>query len=116
MSSNNWAERTPERYRSAARKIGPATEALIDELLTRGPHPQLTFQSCEGILRLAREYGRERLNAACARALALGTLRYRSVRSILESGLDQHALPEDVPSGDSLPTGHVNIRGAGYYR
>ena len=112
----DWAARTPERYRRAAEKIGPAAAALIDELLARGPHPQLAFKSCEGILRLVREYGRGRVDAACARALALGTLRYSSVRSILERKLEQQALPEEIPSGDSLPSAHVNIRGADYYR
>lgn len=112
----DWANRTPERYRKAASKIGPAAASLIEELLTRGPHPQLAFKSCEGILRLVREYGRERVEAACVRALALGTVRYRSVRSMLERGLEGHPLPEEIPSGDSLPTAHVNIRGADYYR
>jgi len=112
----DWATRTPERYRRGAERIGPSAAELIKELLASGPHPQLTFKSCEGILRLVREYGRERVNAACSRALALGTLRYKSVRSILERGLDQHALPEEPPSGDSIPTVHVNLRGADYYR
>ena len=48
-------------------------------------------------------------------ALALGTLRYSSVQSILERGLDQHPVSE-APSGDCLPSVHVNIRGVEYYR
>jgi hypothetical protein len=32
--------------------------------------------SCIGILRLEKRYAAERLNAACARALALGTRSY----------------------------------------
>ena len=38
---------------------------------------------------LGKSYGEARLEAACARALALGTASYRSIESILKQGLDR---------------------------
>jgi len=60
-------------------------------------------------MRLARHYGKQRLEAACTRAVALGALRYRSVASILKAGLDRQQLPEPAQPELSLPP-HGNVR------
>ena len=63
--------------------------------------------------RLARQYTPVRLEAACTRALAIRSPTYRSVTSILKSGLDrQHHLPSTTPG--ALPL-HENIRGSEYF-
>lgn len=116
-----YAERSPERYLERARKLGAATGELLERVLEERRHPQLAYKSCEGILRLAREYGTDRLEAACRRALAIRAYRYSHVRSMLEHGLEGEALPDEHPSdehpsGDALPSVHVNLRGAGYYQ
>jgi hypothetical protein len=64
-------------------------------------------------LRLAKSYGEQRLNAACARALILGTHRYKSIESILKKGLDQQ--PLNQANEPQLPDDHGNLRGPGYY-
>ena len=77
-------------------------------------HPQQGFRSCLGIMRLAKHYGDERLEAACNRALAINSLSYKSVESILKNGLDQTPLPERQAE---LPViEHDNIRGEHYYQ
>jgi len=53
------------------------------------------------------------LEAAAARALAVHAHSYRSLKSILEKGLDQTTLdlaPEVRPVGP-----HANVRGAQYF-
>jgi len=42
-----------------------------------------------GILRLGEKYGASRLDAACCRALEFGDPRYRTIKNILEKGLDK---------------------------
>jgi len=59
-----------------------------------------------------RSFGRERVEAACSRALDVGTRTYGSVRSILDQGLDQ--VPPARPVGGPL-IDHPNIRGSRYY-
>ena len=103
---------TPERFIRWAEKIGPHTAALITTVLNSRRHPQQAFRSCLGILRLAKSYGDERLEAAAARALAIGANSYRSIESILTHHLDENP-SEQIEL--ALPIEHHNIRGARYY-
>ena len=103
---------TPQRFIRWAEKIGPHTAALITSVLDSRRHPQQAFRSCLGILRLAKSYGDERLEAAAARALAIGANSYRSIESILTHRLDQNR-SEQIEL--ALPIEHHNIRGARYY-
>ena len=53
------------------------------------PHPEQGYRSAMGIIALARRYERDRLEAACERALAINAISYSSVSAILKSGLDR---------------------------
>lgn len=99
----------PERIIRWAATIGPATKCLIEQIMQKQQHPELGYRSCFGILRLAKSFGNERLNAACNRALAINAYSFKSVNSILKSGLDQRPLPEQPRQ---LTLVHENIRGA----
>jgi len=87
---------------------------LIDTILASRAHPQQGFRSCMGILRLAKTYGDARLDAACRRAVAIGSTSYKSVASILKYNLDQKPLPGQSTTEDGID--HKNIRGANYYQ
>ena len=78
-------------------------------------HPEQGFRACLGILRLLRTYGRDRLEAACARGLEIGARSYGSIQSILQHGLDRQPAPHRPREEDELPLLHPNIRGSGYY-
>jgi len=106
-------EWTPERFQRWARSIGAHTEMVVAAELSAAMVPEQSFKRCLGILSLAKRYGSERLEAACRRADLYGIRTYRSVKSILAKGLEQH-LPVSPPEYQ-LPL-HENIRGAGYYR
>jgi transposase len=108
------AEWTPGRILRWARTVGPKTAELVEGVLASRPHPEQGFRSCLGILRLGRRYGDQRLEAASARALALGAFTYRSVESILRTGRDRQPLLALVPP--PVPRPHDNLRGPTYYR
>ncbi len=108
-----YVEWTPQRLVRWAQKTGPSAAALVEIILSSRPHPQQGFRVCLGIMRLGKEYGEERLEAACQRALYINASSYRSVKSILKNGLDKRPLPE--PAVPSDPIEHANIRGADYY-
>ena len=78
-------------------------------------HPEQGFRACLGIIRLGNKYGPERVEAACARALLIKGHSYKSVKSILENGLDRQPGLFDRASGTSAPVNHSNIRGKEYY-
>ena len=104
---------TPARLLAAAEKVGPSTIALCEAIMRTKPHPEQGFRSCLGILRLEKTYGTQRLEAACRRGISIGSASYRSIASILKTGLDKAFLPDTTPDAD--PIQHGNIRGRGYY-
>lgn len=108
--AGDWS---PERLSHWAAKTGPATEKLILTVLTSRRHPQQAYRSCLGILRLGKAYGDGRLEAACRRALILGSHSYKSIESILKHRLDDKPLAEQQEL--ALPEDHDNIRGPSYY-
>jgi transposase len=113
-SHQRWLEWTPERFERWAGKIGPACARLITTLINSRPLPQQGFRSALGILRLQKDYGAQRLEMACQRALEIGATSYSSLKSILKRGLDRNGNCEPPPPAP--PSEHDNIRGAGYYR
>ncbi|MCL0049039.1 IS21 family transposase [Dehalococcoidia bacterium] len=80
-------QRTPDWYRQRASFIGPSTRETIGALLKE--HAFHNLRQCQGIMRLAEKYGQDRLETACARANAFGDPCYRTVKTILERGLDK---------------------------
>ncbi len=108
-------EWTPARIITWARTIGPETAALVEAILADRPHPEQGYRSCLGILRLAKRDGDARLEAACARAVAVGARSYRHVDSILKHGLDRLALPAAPPQLTLIPA-HEYLRGPQYYQ
>ncbi len=111
-SHRRYADWTPERLKRQAGEIGPNTSALVEVILRERTHPEQGFRSCLGILRLAKTHGRDRLDAACERALEFGARSYTSVNSILKSRLDRKR-PEPATDGPAIT--HPNIRGAHYF-
>ena len=105
---------THERIQREATAIGPDTATLVDVILRSRPHPEQGFRAGLGILRLARHYGTDRLEAACKRGLEIGARSYGSINSILQNGLDRQPLPRASPAPE-LPLDHPNIRGSRYY-
>ncbi|KPZ06279.1 Uncharacterized protein ALO43_00471, partial [Pseudomonas tremae] len=112
-SHREHAEWTPQRLIRWAEQTGPNTAGVIAYILERRIHPQHGFRACLGILRLSKQHGEERLEAACQRALALGACSYKSLESILRQGLEK--LPLAQQNMPLLPEEHINLRGPGYY-
>ena len=105
---------SPSRLLRWADSVGPHVKAMVEAILTKRRHPEQGYRSCLGILRLQKRYGPERLDAGCRRALFFGARTYKSVESILRSGLDRQPLPEPSLT-ERKPTSHDNIRGPDYY-
>ena len=111
---------TPGRLLNWGSRIGPGTCAVVKWQLENRPHPEQGYRACLGLLNLAKRYGDARLEAACRRALAIGSPTRKRIKSILEAKLDQHpelfATPGTEPAVSTVPAAHANVRGAGYFR
>ena len=103
---------TPERIRRQASRIGANTETFVEVIMRQRKHPEQGYRTCLGVLRLAKTFGRERLEAACDRALTINAHSYTSLHSILKNGLDRQ---RRAPATDEPAITHPNIRGSQYF-
>ena len=113
-SHQKHLEWTPSRIIRWAEKTGPKTRDLVNHIMENRPHPEQGFRSCLGIMRLADHYSPERLEMACARALAIKACSYKNVKSILKNNLDRQPLLFEDLDQQPAPS-HKNIRGDKYY-
>ena len=114
-SHRYYAEWNPARFIQWAGKTGESTARLVERILATRPYPEQGFRACLGIIHLARDYEPARIEAAAERALKFNACSYRSVKTILSTGLDRQcgsAGQLEIPG--LLP--HQNIRGQQYYQ
>ena len=105
-------EWTPSRIIAQAKKIGIKTGELVEYIIANRQYPEQGYRTCLGIIRLAKDFGPDRLEKACQRALVIGGHSYKSVNAILKNGLDRQPLPSKA----NMPViNHDNIRGGGYF-
>lgn len=102
---------TSERIVRWAGTVGPNAAAFVESLLRGKVHPEHGFRTCMGVISLEKRFERERLEAACGKALLLGALSYQSVKSILQKNLERVPVQQ---SSLPLPS-HDNVRGGSYY-
>jgi hypothetical protein len=86
---------------------------MVAAIIAARQHPQQGFRSAMGLLSLSKTYGSERLESACRLAIAGKALNYKSVKSILKTGLDQQQTEPEL--FETPPIKHDNIRGGNYY-
>jgi transposase len=103
---------TGDHFRAQARKIGPATEWAMGQVLASRYNETQSYRSCMGVLSLAKKYGPDRLEAAAIRLRAAGKASYRRLTNVLEKNLD---LPSEIPDLFTPPE-HENIRGPAAYQ
>jgi transposase len=114
-SHQQHLEWSPARLIHWGGTLGPSVEALVTTMLDARAHPEQGYRSCLGLLRLGKQYGEARLDAACARALRGGARSYRHVASILKTGLDRLAAASEDPA-EQRALLHDHLRGPHYYQ
>jgi transposase len=98
--------RTPTWCRTRAGEIGPACVELVAALLE--VNALFRLRAAQGVLGLADRHGvgPQRLEAACAKAIAAGDPSYRTVKGILAAGTE--ATPARRPTGDGGAAAHLH--------
>jgi len=117
-SHRDYGAWPPERMRAWGHSVGPHVGQVVEAILARYRNPEFGYRAVQALVRDAKRVGEQRLDAACARALAIagpaGPTR-RSVVAILKRGLEQKPLPQP----EEEPTRfvhHEHIRGGDYYQ
>lgn len=113
-SHQRYLEWTPSKIINwAANTVGPHTARLVEQIMLARPHPEQGYRSSLGVMRLAKRYSAERLEAAAQRAIIIRSFSYKSVKSILEHGVDRLPITEEQEV--TAIVYHDNIRGSEYY-
>lgn len=112
-SHQEYLEWSPSRIIKWAGSIGEATAHVVETVMNNRKYPVQGYRPSLGIIRLGKRYGNDRLEAACTRARAIRGYSYRSIRSILEKGLDRQPVPGETKR--MKPVVHGNLRGSDYY-
>ena len=106
-----------EQFTTQASEIGSVTQDYFQKIFQYKAHPEQGYKACMGILSLRKGFSDERINAACKRADYFKNYSYKTIKNILEKGLDKlpyqaHAKSDNQPQ---LAASHPNIRGGDYY-
>jgi len=113
-------EWTPSRLIEWGRSIGVHTGALIEHVIRSKPHPEQGYRSALGILRLSNKHGKQRLDLACAKAFAIRSPSYKTVKTMLDRRMEATPLRGEARQTNNAEDmisslGATNVRGGGYY-
>ena len=118
LSSSHQAYKdwSPEYFKSLSKRHGVSVMMFVEGIINQSDYPEIAYKRAMGVIQLHREYGSERLNNACQRALYGNALKYHTVKNILKNNLDNEQLNLDnlEQTQTHIPK-HGNIRGANTY-
>lgn len=110
LTAKGWNDKY---FIEEAEKTGPETTKAVESILQQKYFEEQTYNSCKGLLRLISTYGSNRVESACRRANSGPKVTYRSIRNILETGLDKHEIQQHLEL--TIPE-HDNVRGCEAYQ
>ena len=102
INHQSYAAVNMEELKQSARKIGVATELVVDNVFLTAPHKAIACKRVSGFLKLAVKYGNTQLEEMCNYAINIGVYDYKNIQILLERKI-------------SPMLQHSNIRGSSYY-
>jgi len=109
-----YAEQTADIFIKWSNAIGPAAmQVVLAQFEGKPDFSYVGRSACSQLQSLAKQYGNERFEQACARAAAIRSFTVKSIRSILQRKLDLAEM-DDAPLQGQLPV-HQNVRGSQYF-
>jgi transposase len=104
-----------EYFQKWAERIGPASVQIVQAQFKNKPnHSNLAQKACMELEKRCKAYGEDKFESACQRAIDIGSLTVKSVRSILQHRLYTGTNDSPPPIQSELPL-HYHIRGSDYY-
>jgi len=112
ISHQQYLEWTPTKILVRSQEIGESVFNVVKRIFDDRPHSAQAIKATVGIIRLAKRFSEQRLQAACQKALEIDGCTYQSIQSILKTGLDSQDIQ---PAKIAEPIYHGNIRGGDYF-
>ncbi len=106
----SWSK---EFFVKKAAEIGINTTSYIAKLIDQQAYPEVGFKRSQGIIALKHKYTKERVEAACKKALAYDLCSYKIIENMLKNKSDQE--PETLQIKHEIKT-HSNLRKASNYK
>ncbi len=114
-SHQKHLEWSPERIINWGKQKGKNTGLFIKLLIESKKHLEQGYRSALGVIRLARKYGEDRLNLACGNAIAIGAIKYQTVKNILKNRMEKANVKKTEKQQQSFFTSNTNVRGKDCY-
>lgn len=112
-----YSDWSPDYFKKKASLHGASVLACINALMEQSQYPETSYKRAMGIIQLHREYGSQRLNNACKRALIAESCSYQRIKNILKNHLDTAPLDmEKLNQNKSHIPKHDNQKGANAFR
>ena len=96
-------------YRAKANSIGPYTGTFVKTLLEKADFEEQAYKSCMGVVNFPKTYGDSRVENACAKAIALNSVSYTTLKNILKNGQDSQPATKNTDAETPTPY-HENLR------
>jgi len=123
MPPNHQAYKDQQRmdedyFLRCAEKIGPFTRQYMHSILQSRDYKEQAYDSCLGILRLAKKstIGEQRMEWASKRGLRIGRFGYRIIDNILKNNQDKLEQQYSTDSQGLPAIQHENLRGPESYQ
>jgi hypothetical protein len=94
--------RTGADYLAWSKTIGRNTHAVVEKMLKAQVFEETAYRSCMAVIQFSKRYSVEELEAACARAIEIGSPNYTTVKNLLRN-------PPLTKRAKPLPL-HENLR------
>jgi len=96
-----FSRRTGPDYVKWAKTVGDKTRTVIERILKSQEFEQTAYRSCMGVMQFANKFSPEQLEAACCRALEIGSPIYSTVKKLIQSP-PAAKRPQPLPKHENL--------------
>jgi len=96
------SKRTGSDYLNWAATIGDSTREVIERMLRDKPFEVQAYRSCMGVLQYAKKFSPEKLEAACTRALQMGSPFYTTIKKLLKNPQPEARSMPPLPRHENL--------------
>jgi hypothetical protein len=96
------SKRTGRDYLNWASTIGENTLTVIDRMLNNQDIEVTAYRGCMGVLQFAKKYSPEKLEAACAKSLQIGSPCYTTIMHLLKNPQPKQPSQRPLPRHENL--------------